>query len=154
LNIGSQLAVDQEKQWNAWSMGRGFGGGMGSATNSTISNGTLVLDLYDPGTEPLVWKGALPKHQTPVPITKKHENAEQIYGQTVEKIPAEAETTTGLLTVLTCLKRQLRRRRPMRTLIRVERHQAEPEYGNDQDHHQASYSKRFVLPAYHRRIFI
>jgi Domain of unknown function (DUF4136) len=31
--------------------------GMGSATSSTISNGTLVLDVYDPGTKQLVWTG-------------------------------------------------------------------------------------------------
>jgi hypothetical protein len=46
LNIGYQAAVDPEKQWNAWGMGRGFGGGMGLATSSTISNGTLVLDKH------------------------------------------------------------------------------------------------------------
>jgi len=57
LYVGYQVAVDQEKQWNAWGTGRGFGGGMGSATSSTISNGTLVLDMYDPGTKQLVWTG-------------------------------------------------------------------------------------------------
>ena len=34
LYVGYQVAVDQEKQWNAWGTGRGFGGGMGSATIS------------------------------------------------------------------------------------------------------------------------
>src|SRR5215469_13610008 len=29
LFVGYQVAVDQEKQWNAWGTGRGFGGGMG-----------------------------------------------------------------------------------------------------------------------------
>ena len=57
LYVGYQVAVDQEKQWNAWGTGRGFGGGMESATSSTISNGTLVLDMYDPGTKQLVWTG-------------------------------------------------------------------------------------------------
>jgi hypothetical protein len=57
LYVGYQVAVDQEKQWIAWGTGRGFGGGMGSATSSTISNGTLVLDMYDPGTKQLVWTG-------------------------------------------------------------------------------------------------
>src|SRR5215470_11399260 len=36
LYVGYQIAVDQETQWNAWGTGRGFGGGMGSATSSTI----------------------------------------------------------------------------------------------------------------------
>ena len=64
LYVGYQVAVDQEKQWNAWGMGR-FGGGMGSATSSTISNGTLVLDLYDPGTKQLVWSGRASKTLDP-----------------------------------------------------------------------------------------
>lgn len=57
LYVGYQVAVDQQKQWNAWGTGRGFGGGMGSATSSTINIGTLVLDMYDPGTKQLVWTG-------------------------------------------------------------------------------------------------
>jgi hypothetical protein len=57
LYVGYQIAVDKEKQWNAWGTGRGFGGGMGSATQSTINIGTLVLDMYDPGTKQLVWTG-------------------------------------------------------------------------------------------------
>src|SRR5215469_15261550 len=48
LYVGYQIAVDQERQWNAWGTGRGFGGGMGSATSSTISIGTLVLDKSAP----------------------------------------------------------------------------------------------------------
>jgi hypothetical protein len=50
-----QIAVDQEKQWNAFGMGR-FGG-MGSATSSTISNGTLVLDFYDAPAKQQIWQG-------------------------------------------------------------------------------------------------
>ena len=65
LYIGYQVAVDQEKQWNAWGTGRGFGGGMASATSSTISNGTLVLDMYDPGTKQLVWTGRATKTLDP-----------------------------------------------------------------------------------------
>jgi hypothetical protein len=57
LYVGYQVAVDQEKQWNAWGTGRGFGGGMGSATSSTINVGTFVLDMYDPGSKQLVWTG-------------------------------------------------------------------------------------------------
>ena len=65
LYVGYQIAVDQERQWNAWGTGRGFGGGMGSATSSTISIGTLVLDLYDPGTRQLVWTGNATKTMDP-----------------------------------------------------------------------------------------
>ena len=56
LYIGYQSAVDQEKQWDAWGS-RAFGMGMGSWTSSTISVGTLVLDMYDPASKELVWTG-------------------------------------------------------------------------------------------------
>ena len=65
LYVGYQIAVDQERQWNAWGTGRGFGGGMGSATSSTIRIGTLVLDMYDPGTKQLVWTGNATKTINP-----------------------------------------------------------------------------------------
>ena len=57
LYVGYQIAVDQEKQWNAFGMGGARWGGMGSATSSTITNGTLVLDLYDPTIKQLIWTG-------------------------------------------------------------------------------------------------
>ncbi|UWZ86738.1 DUF4136 domain-containing protein [Occallatibacter riparius] len=62
LFVGYQIAVDQEKQWNAYGMGGGLRwGGMANATSSTISVGTLVLDMYDPGTKQLVWTGTATK---------------------------------------------------------------------------------------------
>ena len=65
LYVGYQVAVDQEKQWNAYGMGGPRWGGMGTATSSTISNGTLVLDLYDPTTKQLVWTGNATKTLNP-----------------------------------------------------------------------------------------
>jgi hypothetical protein len=56
LYIGYQTAVNQEIQWDVWGS-RSFGMGMGSWTSSTISVGTLALDMYDPGTKQLVWTG-------------------------------------------------------------------------------------------------
>jgi hypothetical protein len=48
LYVGYQVALDQEKQWNAFGMAGGFRfGGMGSATSSTIDNGILVVDIYE-----------------------------------------------------------------------------------------------------------
>jgi len=62
LFVAYQVAVDQEKQWNASGMGGGVRwGGMGTATSSTISVGTLVLELYDPAAKQLVWKGSATK---------------------------------------------------------------------------------------------
>jgi len=60
LYIGYQRAVDQEVQWDAWGT-RAFGSGMGSWTSSTISIGTIVLDMYDPGSKQLVWTGQATK---------------------------------------------------------------------------------------------
>jgi len=60
LYIGYQSAVDQETQWDAWGS-RAFGMGMGSWTSSTITVGTLVLDMYDPGKKQLVWTGQATK---------------------------------------------------------------------------------------------
>jgi hypothetical protein len=56
--VGYQCSVDQEKQWNAWGMGGRLMGGMGEATSSTISNGTLAVDFYDPASKQLIWRGS------------------------------------------------------------------------------------------------
>jgi len=63
LYVGYQVSVDQERQWNAYGMGGGlrWGGGMATAQSSTISIGTLVLDMYDPSTKQLVWTGRATK---------------------------------------------------------------------------------------------
>jgi hypothetical protein len=68
LYIGYQTAVGQEKQINAyntggggWGYGARWGGGMTTATTSTINIGTLVLDMYDPAAKLLVWRGKASK---------------------------------------------------------------------------------------------
>jgi Domain of unknown function (DUF4136) len=60
LYVGYQCSVDRERQWNAWGMGGGlrWGGGMGTATSSTISNGMLAVDFYDPTSQQLIWRGS------------------------------------------------------------------------------------------------
>jgi hypothetical protein len=73
LFIGYQIAVDKEKQWNAWGMGRGFGGGMGSATQSSISVGTFVLDMYDSSSKQLVWTGTATKALDPSSNQQKNQ---------------------------------------------------------------------------------
>jgi hypothetical protein len=62
--VGYQCSVDQERQLNAWGM-RGIGGGMGGATTSTISNGTLAVDFYDPASKNLIWRGTATKTLNP-----------------------------------------------------------------------------------------
>jgi len=71
LFVGYQVGVDQEKQVNSYSMGGGgrygYGGawggmgGMSTATTSTINIGQLVLDMYDPATKNIVWRGTATK---------------------------------------------------------------------------------------------
>jgi len=63
LYIGYQTSLAQQEQWNAYGMGGGYrwGGGMATATSSTIDIGTLVLDMYDPSTKQLVWTGRATK---------------------------------------------------------------------------------------------
>ncbi len=85
LYVGYQVAVDQEKQWNAYGMGGGWrlGGGMATATQSTINVGSLVLDMYDPSTKQLVWTGTATKAVNP--SSKQSKNQEQL-NKAMEKL--------------------------------------------------------------------
>jgi len=74
LYVGYQIAVDQEKQWNAYGMGGGVRfGGMGTATSSTINVGSLVLDMYDPTSKQLVWTGQATKTVDPSSNQEKNQ---------------------------------------------------------------------------------
>ena len=75
LYVEYQIATDQERQWNAYGTGGGwrFGGGMATATQSTITIGTLVLDMYDPSTKQLVWTGRASKSLDPSNNQQKNE---------------------------------------------------------------------------------
>jgi Domain of unknown function (DUF4136) len=75
LYVTYQLAIDQEKQWNAYSTGGsywgwgGWGGWGGmettTATSKTINIGTLNLDMYDVGSKKQVWRGQATKTVKP-----------------------------------------------------------------------------------------
>ena len=84
LFVAYQIAVDKEKQWNAYGIGGGVRfGGMGSATSSTINIGTLVLDLYDPATKQLVWTGHVTKTIDP---SKSQEKNQKNLDKTMAKL--------------------------------------------------------------------
>jgi len=89
LNIGYQVAVDQEKQLNAYGTGGlRWGGGMGTATQSTISTGTLVLDMYDPSTKQLVWQGRASKTLDPSNNQEKNQkNLERAMAKLLKNFP-------------------------------------------------------------------
>ena len=56
--IAYQIAMNQERQWNAYGgMGGLRFGGMGTATSSTINIGTLVFDVFDAAAKQQIWTG-------------------------------------------------------------------------------------------------
>jgi Domain of unknown function (DUF4136) len=75
LYVGYQTAVDQEKQWNAYGMGGRWGGGMATAQQSTINIGSLVLDMYEPGTKELIWSGTATKTLDPSGNQEKNQKS-------------------------------------------------------------------------------
>ena len=82
LYVGYQSAVQQETQWDAWGS-RSFGMGMGSWTSSTISVGTLVLDMYDPASKELVWTGHATKTIDP---SSNHQKNQQRLDKAIAKL--------------------------------------------------------------------
>jgi hypothetical protein len=92
LYVGYQIAVDQEKQWNAYGMGGGVRwGGMANATSSTINVGTLVLDMYDPGTKQLVWTGNATKTMDPSSNQEKNQkNLDKAMAKLLKNYPPKS----------------------------------------------------------------
>jgi hypothetical protein len=92
LLIGYQISIDQEKQWNAYSTGGiRWGGGMASAQQSTISIGTLVLDMYDPSGKQLVWTGRVSKTLDPSANQgKKQKNLDKAMQKLLKNFPPKA----------------------------------------------------------------
>jgi len=92
LLIGYQVSVDQEKQWNAYGTGGiRWGGGMASAQQSTISIGTLVLDMYDPTDKQLVWTGRATKTlDASANQQKKQKNLDKAMQKLLKNFPPKA----------------------------------------------------------------
>jgi hypothetical protein len=67
LYVGYQVSISQEREWNAYGGGMGWrmGGGMATATSSTLQIGTLVFDVYDQAAKQLIWKGTATKTLNP-----------------------------------------------------------------------------------------
>jgi hypothetical protein len=92
LLIGYQISITQEKQWNAYGTGgMRWGGGMASAQQSTISTGTLVLDMYDPSNKQLVWTGRVSKTLDPSANQgKKQKNLDKAMQKLLKNFPPKA----------------------------------------------------------------
>ncbi len=70
LYIGYLAAASQERQIEAYGspvfgMGPRWGGGITSATTSTLTIGSVSLDMYDVATKHLVWRGVATKTVDP-----------------------------------------------------------------------------------------
>jgi|SRR5580692_2829447 hypothetical protein len=75
LYVGYQLSITQQQQWNAYSSGgMRWGGGMASATSSTIQIGTLGFDVYDTGAQKLLWRGIATKTLNPSKDPQKNQD--------------------------------------------------------------------------------
>lgn len=73
LWIAYQVTLSQEKEFSSYSSDFGYGPGWGrgwyggggstitSGTTSTIHIGEVVLDMYDPATKQIVWRGTASK---------------------------------------------------------------------------------------------
>jgi uncharacterized protein DUF4136 len=93
LFVGYQLSIAQEKQWNAYGGGAGWrmGGGMASATSSTIQIGTLAFDVYDQAGKQLVWRGSATKTlNPPKDPDKKQKNLDKAVGKLLKDFPPPA----------------------------------------------------------------
>jgi hypothetical protein len=56
LQVAYHVALDREKQFNGFTMGPRWDG-FGQVTTSTIAIGMLVVDMFDPARNQLVWRG-------------------------------------------------------------------------------------------------
>jgi hypothetical protein len=75
LYVAYQVSITQQTEWNAYSTGgRRWGGGMGTATSSTIQVGTLGLDFYDSAAEKLLWRGNATKTLNPSKDPQKNQD--------------------------------------------------------------------------------
>lgn len=61
LHISYQAAIDQEKQFDTWGAGPRWAWGNTRVTSTTIEVGKLVVNIFDPAKNQLVWRGAAEK---------------------------------------------------------------------------------------------
>ena len=96
LYVAYQIAYTKEQQWNTYSVGGPYawryGGGMGTATSSTIAIGTVALDMFDPAAKELVWKGraskTLSNEKNP---EKRQKNIDKAMAKLLKDFPPKAK---------------------------------------------------------------
>jgi Domain of unknown function (DUF4136) len=91
LYVGYQLSISQQQQWNAYGtggMGWRMGGGMVTATSSTIQIGTLGFDVYDQAGKQLIWRGSATKTlNPPKDPEKKQKNLNNAVAKLLKDFP-------------------------------------------------------------------
>jgi hypothetical protein len=91
LYVGYQVSISQQQQWNAYSMGGmgwRMGGGMATATSSTIQIGTLGFDVYDQSGKQLIWRGSATKTlNPPKDPSKKQKNLNNAVAKLLKDFP-------------------------------------------------------------------
>jgi hypothetical protein len=90
LYVAYQLSITQQREWNAYGTGGGWrmGGGMATATSSTIQIGTLGLDFYDPSPKQLIWRGQATKTLNPSKDPQKNqERLNKAMGKLLKDFP-------------------------------------------------------------------
>jgi hypothetical protein len=93
MYVGIQTSIQQQQQWNAYGMGGGwrFGGGMATATSSTLQIGTLGVDFYDPSTKQLIWRGQATKTLNPSKNAQTNQNrVNQAVAKLLKSFPPKA----------------------------------------------------------------
>ena len=93
LLIAYQVAVDRERQWNAFGgMGGLRFGGMGTATSSSINIGTLVFDVFDASAKQQIWTGDATKTIDPSGDPRKNQKKlEQSVSKLLKNFPPPAK---------------------------------------------------------------
>jgi Domain of unknown function (DUF4136) len=95
LYVGYQTAIGSQKQWNAYNTGWGYGprwggGGMSTATSSTIRTGQLDLDMYDSANKRLVRRGTVSKTLDPnAKPEKRQKNLDKAVAKLLKNYPPQ-----------------------------------------------------------------
>jgi len=91
LDVGYQVSISQQQQWNAYGtggMGWRMGGGMATATSSTIQIGTLGFDVYDQAGKQLIWRGSATKTlNPPKDPEKRQKNLDNAVAKLLKNFP-------------------------------------------------------------------
>lgn len=95
LDVGYQPSITQQQQWNAYSTGGRWrmGGGMATATSTTLQVGTLGLDFYDPATKQLIWRGSVSKTLDPsAKPDKRQKNLDKAVAKLLKNFPPKSSS--------------------------------------------------------------